>query len=84
MEQISVVIPKSLENLKLPDPELVQYYKDIEERIIDLEGYIGGETDPTDDNSIGIAKRIIQYNREDKLIAPEERKPINTFIDSGG
>lgn len=84
MEQISVVIPKSLENLKLPDPELVQCYKDIEERIIYLEGYIGGETDPTDDNSMGIAKRIIQYNREDKLIEPEERKPIKIFIDSGG
>lgn len=84
MEQIAVVIPKSIENLKLPDPALIQIYKDIEERIIYLEGYIGGEDDPADDNSIGIAKRIMQYNREDKLIAPEERKPIKIFIDSGG
>ena len=83
-QQIAVVIPKQLENLKLPDPDLVQYYKDIDERIIYLEGFIGGENDPNEDNSIGIVKRIMQYNREDKLIDPEDRKPIKIFIDSGG
>lgn len=83
-QKIAVVIPKQLENLKLPDPDLVQYYKDIDERIIYLEGFIGGEEDPNEDNSIGIVKRIMQYNREDKLIDPEDRKPIKIFIDSGG
>lgn len=83
-EESIVIVPKDVENLKLPDPDLVQYYKDIDERIIYLEGSIGGETDPNEDNSIGIVKRIMQYNREDKLIDPEDRKPIKIFIDSGG
>lgn len=83
-EESIVIVPKDVENLKLPDPDLVQYYKDIDERIIYLEGFIGGETDPNEDNSIGIVKRIMQYNREDKLIDPEDRKPIKIFIDSGG
>ena len=83
-EESIVIVPKDVENLKLPDPDLVQYYKDIDERIIYLEGYIGGENDPNEDNSIGIVKRIMQYNREDKLIDPEDRKPIKIFIDSGG
>ena len=83
-EESIVIVPKDVENLKLPDPALVQYYKDIDERIIYLEGSIGGENDPNEDNSIGIVKRIMQYNREDKLIDPKDRKPIKIFIDSGG
>ena len=54
MEKIDILLPKSLENLQLPDPNLVQYYKDIDERIIYLEGFIGGENDPNEDKSIGI------------------------------
>lgn len=84
MNDIALVLPKSLENLKLPDPDLVQSYRDIDDRVIYLEGVIGGEDDPLEDNSIGIVKKIMQYNREDKLIDPAERKPIKIFIDSCG
>lgn len=84
MEKIDILLPKKLENLQLPDPDLVQTYKDIEDRIIYLEGLIGGEEDPYEDNSIGIIKKIMQYNREDKLLDPAERKPIKIFIDSCG
>ena len=29
-EESIVIVPKDVENLKLPDPDLVQYYKDID------------------------------------------------------
>ena len=64
MEKIDILLPKSLENLQLPDPNLVQYYKDIDERIIYLEGFIGGENDPNEDNSLGIVKQIMQSRIE--------------------
>lgn len=84
LENLSVVIPKKLENLQLPDPDLLHQYEDEEARRIYLEGAIGTENDPMNDNSIGIIKRILRYNREDKGLPPEERKPIMLYIDSPG
>ena len=84
LENLSVVIPKNLENLQLPDPDLLHLYEDEEARRIYLEGVIGTEDDPTNDNSIGIVKRILRYNREDRGLSPSERKPIMLYIDSPG
>ena len=70
LENLSVVIPKNLENLQLPDPDLLHLYEDEEARRIYLEGVIGTEDDPTNDNSIGIVKRILRYNREDRGLSP--------------
>lgn len=84
MESIDILLPKNLENLQLPDPNLLQYYKDIEDRVLYLEGGIGDESDPDNSNSMGIVKKIIQYNKEDKNIPDNERKPIKIFIDSYG
>lgn len=70
LENLSVVIPKNLENLQLPDPDLLHLYEDEEARRIYLEGVIGTEDDPTNDNSIGIIKRILRYNREDRGLSP--------------
>ncbi len=86
MESINFIIPKELENLSLPDPELLHEYEDETARRIYLEGPIATEEDPTSENSIGIVKRILRYNREDneKHIPIEERKPIKIYIDSPG
>ena len=84
MENLDIIIPKNLENLQLPDPDLLHQYEDEEARRIYLEGAIGTEDDPMNDNSIGIIKRILRYNREDKGLSPEERKPIMLYIDSPG
>lgn len=83
-EESIVIVPKDVENLKLPDPALRREYIDIENRVIYLEGEIGGDEDPLDRNSLGIAKMIIEYNRDDRGIAEEERKPIKIFINSIG
>ena len=76
MENLGIIIPKNVENLQLPDPNLLHQYEDEEARRIYLEGTIGTEDDPTNDNSIGIVKRILRYNREDRGLSPSERKPI--------
>ena len=84
METLDIVIPKNVENLQLPDPDLLHQYEDEGARRIYLEGAIGTDNDPLNDNSIGIVKRILRYNREDKDVPIEERKPIMLYIDSTG
>lgn len=64
-------------NLQLPDPVLVQYYKDLKERVIWIEGEIG-------DNNLDIVSKIIQWNKEDKEVSIKDRKPIKIFINSVG
>lgn len=83
-EESIVIVPKDAENLKLPDPALRREYIDIDNRVIYLEGEIGGDEDPLDRNSLGIAKMIIEYNRDDRGVANEKRKPIKIFINSIG
>ena len=43
-DMISLEIPKDLENMQLPNPALLDYYKDSEQRIFWLEGEVGFET----------------------------------------
>ena len=76
LENLDIIIPKNLENLQLPDPDLLHQYEDEEARRIYLEGAIGTEDDPMNDNAIGIVKRILRYNREDKGFPLEGGKPI--------
>lgn len=77
MPELYVSIPKSVENLNLPSPELVNYYKDTEKRVF----YIDCEID---ENLLEISKEIMRINREDKGIPVEERTPIKIMIDSPG
>lgn len=77
MEQFAIAIPKQLENLTLPDPELLQFYKDVEDRIIWIEGEI-------DESLFEASKLIMNWNREDRDIEPKDRKPIKIFINSPG
>ena len=44
MDVTLVSLPKSVENLQLPDPALVQYYSDLENRIIWLDDEVGEDT----------------------------------------
>ena len=43
-ETISVEIPSEIENLQLPNPSLIEYYKDEKNRIFWLEGEIDAST----------------------------------------
>ena len=77
MEQLLVQIPESVENLQLPSPELVNLYKDMQERVFYID-------DQIDESLLELSKVIIRLNREDKTIPQGQRKPIKIFIDSPG
>lgn len=75
---LDIMIPDEVENLKLPNPELVNYYKDCDNRMI----YIDFEIDETLLRDVG--RQIIEYNRIDYGVPVELRKPIVMLINSGG
>ena len=77
MNGMLVAIPESIENLQLPDPDLLTYYQDEKDRVLWIEGEIG-------DGLFELSKMILRYNKEDKDIPVEERKPIKIFINSPG
>ena len=77
MNEIMLQIPENLENMKLPAPELLSYYKDLNERTIWIDYEI-------DQSVLEIAKKILQWNREDKDVPVEERIPIRLLIISPG
>lgn len=72
-----LAIPESVENMQLPSPELLTYYKDEKDRILWIEGEIN-------DALFELSKLIIGYNKEDKNVPVEKRKPIKIFINSNG
>lgn len=64
-------------NLQLADPSLVNFYSDLENRTYWLNDEINHYT-------FDLVQYIIRWNREDKGIPIEERKPIRIIIDCGG
>lgn len=78
-EVLSLEIPMNIENLQLPNPSLLNYYKDAEKRMFWLDGEIDGST-------LGLVKAIMRINHEDAQaeIPIEQRVPIRIFIDSNG
>ena len=64
-------------NLQLPQPSLLQFYKDIHERIYWI-------TDEIDDGLLDLVSKIMDWNREDRYIPKENRKPIRLCINSVG
>lgn len=71
-------IPTELENLKLPNPMLLDTYTDRKNRLI----FIDYDIDDTLLREVG--RQIIEYNREDKGKPTDERTPIVILINSGG
>lgn len=73
----SVAIPPQAENLQLPDPSLLNYYKDIDRRLYWLVGAV-------DASLYELVQHIINCNYEDKNIPVEQRRPIRIIIASPG
>lgn len=61
----------------LPDPDLLEYYRNCNERIIIWNSNI-------DDSFCSVAHQIIQYNKEDVSKDVSLRTPIKLFINSNG
>lgn len=76
---LDIAIPENVENMQLPSPELLTFYKNFENRILWIDNEIN-------DYSIEYAKYIMQWNRDDKLAGTkkEDRKPIKLLFFSPG
>ena len=64
-------------NWQLADPSLVNFYADINNRVYWLTEEIGECT-------LDLVQYITRWNREDRSVPVEERKPIRIVIDCGG
>lgn len=80
MDDILITLPKNINpNLELPDPALIQLYKDRQNRVIWMLEEIGEEV-------FDWVDFILDVNREDEEagIPIEERKPIKCLISNRG
>ena len=75
MAYLDIAIPQNAENLQLPDPSLLQFYKNYENRIIWIDDEITSMT-------LEYAKMIMQWNFEDKKnnIPVDQRTPIKVIF----
>lgn len=77
MENFTVTIPQSVDNLMLPDPCLKLFYEDLEQRLIWL------DTD-VDEGCLDLIRYILQWNQADKGKTISERIPIKILFFSPG
>ncbi len=76
-ELLQLAMPKNLENLQLPSPELLTYYRDLEDRTIWINYDVC-------ESVLEVSKLIMYFNKLDKDIPVTERKPIKLLIYSYG
>lgn len=76
-EMMKIMIPQNLENLQLPSPELLTYYRNLEDRVIWIDYGV-------DETILEVSKLIMYFNKEDKNIPMEQRKPIKLLLYSYG
>lgn len=76
MDNLFVTIPERA-NATIPDPSLLWYYEDLEDRVYQLVGEV-------DEGLLDFSRHVIRWNREDKGKPVEERKPIKLFFFSPG
>lgn len=78
LQVLDIIIPAEAADVKLPSPELLDLYTDRDNRVI----YIDYAIDENLMREVG--RQIIEYNRKDKGLAAEKRKPIVILINSCG
>lgn len=76
-DPVIVQIPSEIENVQLPSPELLTFYKDKANRCLWIDTEIN-------DMSLEFCRLIIQWNREDSELETSQRKPIKLFFFSPG
>lgn len=78
MSELIVELPRYIEDLTLPDPSLVNYYRALDQRAIWID-------DEIDVPTLEIEKNILIFNKKDEGEPIEERKPIKLmFFTPGG
>ena len=76
-DYLNILIPNDLEDMHLPSPELLTYYKNLEHRILWL------DTD-VDELFLEFGKHILMWNQEDVGKTAAERTPIKLLFFSPG
>ena len=76
-ELMKIMIPQDLDNLQLPSPELLTYYRNLEDRVIWIDYGV-------DETILEVSKLIMYFNKLDKDIPVEQRKPIKLLLYSYG
>ena len=77
MEYANIIIPKAIENCQLPDPELRNFYVDLEHRTF----WLDEEVTPY---LLELIKYIVRWNAEDSATPVDKRQPIRIYFFSPG
>ena len=77
MESMNIILPKEVANMQLPDPELRNFYVDLEHRTF----WLDEEVTPY---LLELVKYIVRWNAEDFCTPIEQRKPIRIYFFSPG
>ena len=77
MEYVELQIPKEIANQSLPDPELRNFYLDLENRTFWLDNEVTLYL-------LELVRYIARWNKEDRKTPIDKRKPIRIFIFSPG
>lgn len=72
---VQVMVPNAVENLQLPDPSLLNYYHNLQQRTLWIDTEV-------DEGCLDIVKKIIDWNKEDE--GKENPTPIKIFFFSPG
>lgn len=79
--EFSVEIPASVTDVVLPDPYMLDYYMNLERRVLWID-------DEIDEGTLDVVRKILAWNEEDAEIEKAdpsyERRPITLFISSPG
>ena len=76
-EMMQIMIPQNLENIQLPSPELLTYYRNLEDRVIWIDYGV-------DETILEVSKLIMYFNKEDKDVPVEQRRPSKLLLYSYG
>lgn len=77
METMNIILPKDVANMQLPDPELRNFYVDLDNRTF----WLDEEVTPF---LLELVKYIVRWNAEDACTPVEKRKSIRIFFFSPG
>ena len=77
IENLTIALPGDLANMQLPSPELLTYYRDLEDRVIWIDYDVA-------ESILEVSKLIMYFNKIDEDLPVEERKPIKLLVYSYG
>ena len=77
LSKLSIALPGDLSNLQLPSPELLTYYRNLEDRVIWIDYDVS-------ESVLEVSRLIMHFNKLDRDVPVEERRPIKLLIYSYG